>query len=168
MKSFDSPKFYSQLFGVRRWETRYSSTIMTTQNILFLILYVHFLIGSFCALVFIPDSYVQIIRKLFFCGSSIMDIWAYCVLLVNRDAINDILRDTDNFIDDSKYDIHSQFVSLNQPQSWTLIKSKGIRASPFKRYYSIVDGNCNRWLYRSAKYYVILCNFSFVVPNVTE
>lgn len=46
-----------------------------------------------------------------------MDIWAYCVLLVNRDAINDILRDTDNFIDDSKYDIHSQFVSLNQPQS---------------------------------------------------
>lgn len=102
MKSFDLPKFFSKLFGIRRWETRYSSVILTIQNLLFLILYVHFLIGTFVALVYISDSDVQRTRNFFFCGSGIMNLWAHCVLLVNRDAINGLLRDTEDLIDESK------------------------------------------------------------------
>lgn len=101
MKSFQSPRLFFQIFGILAWDGRHSSLIMIVQNTVFVVLTAYFLIGSLVLLFFSSSDFEQAVRIAFFCGSEVLDFWAYLLLLINKNGINHILRDTEQFIDES-------------------------------------------------------------------
>lgn len=75
---------------------------MAIQNLFFVLLYGQFLGGCLASLIFEAKSAEKFARASFFCGSSILDLWVYLVLVVNKWKINDILDEMEEFIEQSE------------------------------------------------------------------
>lgn len=101
MKSFRSPELYFKVFGIFAWNIPYASLVMIVQNTVFVILTTYFLIGSVGILIFESNNFEQAVRNGFFCGSAILDLWAYILMLFNQKGIKNISHDTEELLDES-------------------------------------------------------------------
>lgn len=102
MKSFFYPTLYCRLFGFVPWDE--PSPVKTAiSNAFFLILYGLYLAGTYASLAIEARTIDIFARNSFFCGSCTLDVAAYTVLLFNKQKITDVLRDMEEFLQESKY-----------------------------------------------------------------
>lgn len=109
MKTFVHVRWFLRVLGILPWHessplSTWSppTTMQRVQNVFFLLLYTQYLCTSFCYLIFVKKDFSGFCLSLFFFASGILDVWIYSVLLLNREEIYGVIRDTEKAIDESR------------------------------------------------------------------